>query len=51
MFSTIYGATIDNLTILLYRDAGIDGKTIGTCVGRAIRLMKEHILDDKADLS
>ncbi|CAD8169292.1 unnamed protein product [Paramecium octaurelia] len=45
MFSTVYGATIDNLTILLYRDTTPDGQEVGTCVRNAVRLMKESELD------
>ncbi|CAD8104436.1 unnamed protein product [Paramecium sonneborni] len=47
MFSTIYGATIDNLTILLYRDTTADGKIVGTCVKNVVRLMKESDLSEQ----
>jgi len=46
MFSTVYGATIDNLTILLYRDTTADGKVVGTCVKNIVRLMKEPELNE-----
>lgn len=46
MFSTVYGATIDNLTILLFRDSTPDGRTIGTFVRNTIRLMKEPELNE-----
>ncbi|CAD8090600.1 unnamed protein product [Paramecium primaurelia] len=47
MFSTVYGATIDNLTILLYRDTTADGKVVGTCVKNIVRLMKEPELNEQ----
>lgn len=46
MFSTVYGATIDNLTILLFRDLSHDEKIAGTCVRNVVRMMKEDVLDD-----
>ena len=46
MFSTVFGATIDNLTILLFRDSTADGRTIGTFVRNTIRLMKETELNE-----
>ncbi|CAD8090115.1 unnamed protein product [Paramecium primaurelia] len=47
MFSTVYGATIDNLTILLYRDTTADGQIVGTCVRNVVRLMKEPELNEQ----
>ncbi|CAD8178320.1 unnamed protein product [Paramecium pentaurelia] len=40
-YSQIYGNTIDNLTILLYRDVTADGKIVGKSIKKPIRLLKE----------
>lgn len=44
-YSQIYGITIDNLTILLYRDVAVDGKVVGNSVRKSIRLIKEPLIN------